>query len=190
MSYVIAVPELMTTAATDLATIGSNLDAAHMTAAAATLAVLPAAADEVSASIAQLLSQHAQDYQALAAQAAAFHEQFAQNLTACAGSYASTEAPTAASLQSLDGVGGYLIGGYGHPGLLPLIADRTLIYLGEVDPFPAILQLIHSVVGTPLTPTINAFVGTLDELFFLPAVLPLTPWAILYAYEVGKLPLG
>jgi triacylglycerol lipase len=35
MSAVVAVPELMAEAATDLATVGSNLSAAHMTAAAA-----------------------------------------------------------------------------------------------------------------------------------------------------------
>ena len=70
MAYVIATPEIMTSAATDLATIGSNVSAAHTAAAASTLAVLPAAADEVSASIAQLFSQHAADYQALAAEAA------------------------------------------------------------------------------------------------------------------------
>ena len=47
-----------------------------MVAAAPTVALIPAAADEVSASIAHLFSQHAQDYQALAGQAAVFHEQF------------------------------------------------------------------------------------------------------------------
>jgi hypothetical protein len=41
MSYVIAAPEIMTSAATDLATIGSNVSAAHMVAAARTVAVLP-----------------------------------------------------------------------------------------------------------------------------------------------------
>jgi TorA maturation chaperone TorD len=61
-----------------------------MTAAAPTLAVLPAAADEVSASVAHLFSQRAADYQAQAAQAA-FQEQFVQNLTASAGPYASIE---------------------------------------------------------------------------------------------------
>ena len=56
MSYVIAAPEIMTEAATDLATIGSTLSAAHLAAAAPTVAVLPAAADEVSAGIAHLFS--------------------------------------------------------------------------------------------------------------------------------------
>jgi hypothetical protein len=92
MPFVIAVPEMMTAAATDLATIASNVSAAHMVAAAPTLAVLPAAADEVSASIAHLFSQHAASYQALAGQAAAFNDQFVQHLTAGAFSYASTEA--------------------------------------------------------------------------------------------------
>jgi hypothetical protein len=55
MSYVIAGPEIMTSAASDLATVGSNLGAAHMVAAAPTVAVVPAAADEVSASIAAIV---------------------------------------------------------------------------------------------------------------------------------------
>ena len=92
MSYVIAAPEMMTSAASDLATIGSNVNAAHMAAAARTTAVLPAAPDGVSTGIAQLFSQHAANYQALAAQAAAFNNQFVQNLTAGAVSYANTEA--------------------------------------------------------------------------------------------------
>jgi PE family len=99
MAYVIADPEMMTAAAADLATIGSTVNAAHMAAAAPTVAVLPAAADEVSAGIAHLFSQHAQGYQALAGHAAAFHEQFVATLHASAGSYAATEAANAAVLQ-------------------------------------------------------------------------------------------
>src|SRR5215472_14925620 len=102
MSYVIADPEVMTSAATDLAAIGANVNAAHMVAAARTTAVIPAAADEVSASIAHLFSQHAASYQALAGQAAAFQEQFAQHLTAGAFSYADIEAAIASLLQNLN----------------------------------------------------------------------------------------
>jgi hypothetical protein len=68
MSYVIPAPEMMTAAATDLASIGSNLSVAHA-AAARPLRVVPAAADEVSVSIAHLFSRYAGDYQALAGQA-------------------------------------------------------------------------------------------------------------------------
>src|SRR5215471_11797042 len=100
MPYVIATPELMTSAATDLAAIGSNVNAAHMVAAARTTAVIPAAADEVSASIAHLFSQHAANYQALAGQASAFNEQFVQHLTAGAFSYASIEAAIVPRLEA------------------------------------------------------------------------------------------
>jgi hypothetical protein len=106
MAYVIAAPEMMAAAATDVATIGSNVSAAHMAAAAPTVAVIPAAADEVSAAVAQLFSQHAQGYQALAGQAAAFHDQFVQHLTTSAGSYVATEAANASLLQPLDAIVG------------------------------------------------------------------------------------
>jgi hypothetical protein len=91
MSYVIAAPEMMAEAATDLATIGSTVRAAHL-AAAPTVAVLPPAADEVSTGIAHLFSRYAQDFQKLAGHAAAFHEQIVQHLTGSAGSYAAAEA--------------------------------------------------------------------------------------------------
>ena len=100
MSYVIAAPEMMTSAASDLAAIGSNVDAAHMVAAARTTSVIPAAADEVSTGIAQLFSQHAANYQALAGQAAAFNDQFLQHLTAGAFSYADIEANIVALLDA------------------------------------------------------------------------------------------
>ena len=103
MSYVLAAPEIMAAAATDLATIGSDVSAVHTAAAAPTVALVPAAADEVSASIAQLFSQHAQGYQALAGQAAAFHEQFVGNLKAGAASYASIEATIVSWLLGADG---------------------------------------------------------------------------------------
>ncbi len=104
MLAVIAVPELMAGAAKDVASIGSTVNAAHMAAAAPTVALLPAAADEVSASIAHLFSAHAQDYQALARQAGAFHEQFVQHLTASAGTYAGAEAAGVALLQPLTAI--------------------------------------------------------------------------------------
>jgi hypothetical protein len=97
MSFVIAAPEMMTAAATDLATIGSALTAAKAAAAAPTTGVLAAAEDEVSAAIAAVFSAHGQGFQALAAQAAAFHEQFVQALTAGAGSYVSAEAANVAA---------------------------------------------------------------------------------------------
>ena len=98
MSNVMAVPEMMAAAATDVSAIGSTINAAHMAAAAPTVGVIPAAADEVSASIAQLFSGVAQDFHALVGQAATFGQQFAQHLNVGAGSYAAAEAVNAASL--------------------------------------------------------------------------------------------
>jgi len=111
MSYVIAHPEMMTSAASDLAAIASNVNAAHIMAAAPTTAVIPAAADEVSTSIAHLFSQHAASYQAMAGQAAAFNNQFVQHLTAGAGSYASAESTLASLLQDLQNLI-WIVGGF------------------------------------------------------------------------------
>jgi PE family len=101
MSGLIAAPELISSAATDLANIGSTLSAANATAAATTATVPAAAADQVSAGVAQLLSAHAQEYQALAGQVEAFHQQFTQNVLAGAGAYAGAEAANAAVMQPL-----------------------------------------------------------------------------------------
>ncbi len=100
MPYVIAAPEPMAAAAADLATIGSSLKVAYAEAAAPTVALVPAAADEVSATVAQLFSRHAEGYQALAGHAAAFHEHFSRNMTASAHSYASAEAANASALRT------------------------------------------------------------------------------------------
>ena len=76
MSYMVADPELMTSAASDLASIGSNVSAARMVAAARTVVVIPAAADEVSAGIAALFEAYSEEYQAISEQATAFHQHF------------------------------------------------------------------------------------------------------------------
>lgn len=110
MSAVIAVPELIAGTATDLATIGSTLAAAHITATPATLSVLPAAADEISTGVAHLFSAYAQGYQALAGQAAAFHAQFEQHVTASAHAYVSAEAVNASALQPLTAAAGSVQG--------------------------------------------------------------------------------
>src|ERR1700751_6408216 len=88
MSFVIAAPEFVTAAATDLANIGSGLPTANAGAAAATTGILAAAEDEVSAAIADLFSGQGQAYQAMSAQAAAVHDQFVRGLNAGAGAYA------------------------------------------------------------------------------------------------------
>ncbi|MCV7122656.1 PE family protein, partial [Mycobacterium lacus] len=101
MSFVIAAPDRLVAAASDLAGIGSALGVANATAAAHTTELLAAGADEVSAAIAALFSAHGHAYQTLSARAAAFHAEFVQVLTAGASSYASAEAANASPLQQL-----------------------------------------------------------------------------------------
>lgn len=111
MSYVFALPEIVSAAATDVAAIGSAVSTANQAAAAATTAVLAAAEDEVSAGIATLLSAQGQGYQAVSAQAAVFHAEFIQALTSAAGSYASAEAAGASMLQGFELVGEEILQG-------------------------------------------------------------------------------
>jgi PPE-repeat protein len=92
MSFVTAAPEIVASAASDLASIGSTIGEANAAAATPTTGVLPAAADEVSAGIASLFGSHAQAFQALSTQAASFHQQFVQLMTGSAAQYASAEA--------------------------------------------------------------------------------------------------
>ncbi|AFE14743.1 PE family protein [Mycobacterium tuberculosis RGTB423] len=77
MSFVIAAPEALDSAATDLVVLGSTLGAATAAAAAQTTGIVAAAHDEaLPAAIAALFSAHGQAYQAASAQAAAFHTRF------------------------------------------------------------------------------------------------------------------
>ncbi len=85
MSFVIAAPETLVRAASDLANIGSTLGAANAAALGPTTELLAAGADEVSAAIASLFAAHGQAYQAVSAQMSAFHAQFVQTFTAGAG---------------------------------------------------------------------------------------------------------
>ena len=153
MSYVIAHPEMMTSAASDLAAIASNVNAAHMVAAAPTTAVIPAAADEVSTSIAHLFSQHAASYQAMAGQAAAFNNQFVQHLTAGAGSYASAESALASLLQDANGfvsfiaatppqqLLGYFLLLISSPIWLPVVGIGLLVFLYWLSTHPIIFPI-------------------------------------------------
>ncbi|EUA88322.1 PE family protein [Mycobacterium ulcerans str. Harvey] len=104
MSFVIAVPDAVTAAVSDLANIGSVLTTANAAAALPATTVVAAAGDEISAAVAALFGSYAQGYQSLSAQAAAFHERFLQTLSGGAGAYAAAEAANASPLDQLMGV--------------------------------------------------------------------------------------
>lgn len=97
MSFVTAQPEMLSSAAGELQSIGSAMAGGNAAAAAPTTGVVPSAADEVSALTAAQFAAHAQLYQAISAHATAIHELFVSTLGTSAGSYAATEAANAAA---------------------------------------------------------------------------------------------
>ena len=109
MSLLVMAPELLASAAADLKSISSALDAAHAAAAGPTTGLLAAGADEVSVAVASLFSGHGKAFQALSAQASTFHTQFVQALSGAQGAYAAAEAANAsmaATAASFTDVGG------------------------------------------------------------------------------------
>jgi len=98
MSFVIATPDFIDSAATDLAGIGSRINEASATASAPTSELLAAGADEVSAAVAQVFGTHGEAYQALNARASAFHQQFVQLMNGSASQYFTAEAKSAQSM--------------------------------------------------------------------------------------------
>ena len=97
MSFVNAQPAELTAAADNLQGAGWAMTSQNAAAAVPTTAVVPAAADEVSALTAAQFATHAEMYQLFSAQAAAIHQMFVSTLGAGAGSYAATEAANAAA---------------------------------------------------------------------------------------------
>jgi hypothetical protein len=121
MAYVLTQPQVMATAATDVAAIGTTIDAATAAAAARTTGVVAAAADEVSASIAKVFNGYARQWQAVVGRAAVFHGEFARALAAGGTAYANAEAAGAAALAGASGAAAadppvtFVLGGSGTP---------------------------------------------------------------------------
>jgi triacylglycerol lipase len=170
MSNLITAPEMMTSAATDLATIDSNLSAAHTAAAAQTTGLLAAADDEVSTAIAALFSAHGQGFHRLSAQAAAFHNQFVQALNVGAESYASAEAQAVNTLTNI----------FAAPAITPVPATGNPTFTGT----PSLLTRLEEAV---LLPLIKDFMNLpiVDNQF----VMPNSPLLALLASNVPPISL-
>ena len=97
-SYVIAAPEALAAASSNLTGLGSSIQAANAAAAGSTTQLAVAAQDEVSAAISALFGNFGQEYQALSAQTALFHDQFVQALNGGGLAYAAAEAINASPL--------------------------------------------------------------------------------------------
>ncbi|MFV0495988.1 PE family protein [Mycobacterium sp.] len=103
MSYVFAGPAALEAAASDLGGIGSAISDANASAAGPTAGIPAAAADQVSAVVANFWDAHAQGYQQISAQMAAFHDQFVKAVSASGAAYADTDTATASGIHDLLG---------------------------------------------------------------------------------------
>ncbi|MEB4210085.1 PE family protein [Mycobacterium sp. 94-17] len=97
MSFVNTQPEALATGAAALQTLGTTMSAGNAAAAGPTTAVVPAAADEVSALTAAQFAAQGALYQQLSAQATAINDLFVNALATSAGSYTATEVANAAA---------------------------------------------------------------------------------------------
>ena len=102
MAFLIAAPELLAAAATDLANIGSTISVANAAAAFPTTGVLAAGADEVSGEYRGVVrGARGRSIRRSARRRRSFHAQFVQLMNTGAGAYASAEAASASPLQSV-----------------------------------------------------------------------------------------
>ncbi|MBW0014702.1 MAG: PE-PPE domain-containing protein [Mycobacterium sp.] len=155
MSFLVVSPDAVAAAAPHLESIGATISDANAAAAASTTQLLPAAEDEISAVIAGLFGNYAQDFHALAAQAAGFHNRFVQAVSASARSYVAAEstgaaalsqagagAPVAAQQVVVDAAGGIPENAYPFGGV------KQLTFTGSVNEGLQILDdAIHQQLG-------------------------------------------
>lgn len=106
MSFVIAAPDLVERAASDLIGIRSLLAEAASTAAFPTTGIASAAHDEVSIAVAAMFGDVGREFQVLSARAQLFHAQFVELMNAGAGAYAAAETANAAQALLNGGIGG------------------------------------------------------------------------------------
>jgi PE-PPE domain/PE family len=136
-------PQLVTTAASDLAEIRLTIGAAKAAAAGPTTGVVAAATDEVSAATAQLFSTYAERYQTVLARASSFHEEFIATLASAGNAYAAAESananaisgvptPTSLVMSPLRGTTvGLIIGGTAQPIPPRYYVNTSLNYLNQ-----------------------------------------------------------
>lgn len=135
MTSLLATPEIITSAVTDIESIGSSISAASAAAASPISGLLPAAADEVSVAIANMLGEHGREFQAVVGQFEAYHTQFQQNLAAAASAYAQTEGAAATALQSALNASELAAPAASIP---PFAANLTTLFIGPTGvPIPS-----------------------------------------------------
>ncbi len=126
MSFVNVSPELVASAAQNVASIGSALEQAHAVAAPATTSLVAAAEDEVSAAIAAVFSGHGQAFQAVSARAVNSLTGFEASLKNAASHYG------AAELENLTRLSDSVQRGLGHPSAAAIPAKSINDYIDEL----------------------------------------------------------
>ncbi len=99
MSYLITQTNSLVAAASDIDALGAVIRDATAASAGPTTKLIKMAADEVSAAVTALFSEHARLYQQISNQAAVFHDEFVRSLSAAASAYATAEAANATVAQ-------------------------------------------------------------------------------------------
>lgn len=158
MSYVLTQPEVVVTAAADVAAIGTTINEAGAAAAGKTTGVVAAAADEVSAATADVFNAHAQEWQQVLGRATAFHSEFAQALAAAGNAYAGAEAAVLGALAA----GGSPLAATGGTGALTAMTKAAM-----TDP-PVTFVMDGS--GTPIPPA--TFVADVVSKYVVPNFPP------------------
>lgn len=189
MSHLVTQPQLMTAAAEDLVGIQTSIAEASIAVGGRTTGLAAAAADEVSAAIADVFSVFGEDYQAFARQVETYHNAFVQTLTASANAYGHAEADAQALLSgstaasggapsaqaTLQGTTfGWMIGGSGNPIPSQTYVTKVLSYVNEAFGVlpenakalftPEGLQPIYTgIKSLPLNTSVDQGVQILDQ---------------------------
>jgi len=143
MSFVVTTPEIVTSAAGNLAAIGSAVEDATWAAAGSTTGVAPAAADEVSLAISRLFGSFGNEFQAVSAQAAAFHNQFVSLLNGGAAAYLTAEIANAEqNLLSVPAAAAAPGGAYEQLFVNTATNLQALGHTWAAHPFPFLSQVI------------------------------------------------
>ncbi|WP_264990511.1 PE-PPE domain-containing protein, partial [Mycobacterium kiyosense] len=170
MSYVFAQTPELAAAATELAGLGATIGAAGAAAAGPTTAVLTAAADEVSAAIADFFGEYGRQFQGISARIDALYGQLVQRLSATAAYYADADALNTAQLVQ-SATAGLTTPAVGAPSGL-----STAIVMGGTGmpmPTPKYLNAITELFLSPAIPVSGLF--TPEQLYPITGVrsLPL-----------------
>jgi hypothetical protein len=168
-------PQLMVTAASDAAGIGSAIEQARSAAAAPTTGLVAAAEDEVSAATAAVFGSFGQQYQAMLAQATAYHDQFVAALSGASTAYAQAEASVAGTLGLSSAAPTTSSFGTPYtPTTTNVIAQLIMTGSGTATPSLTYMNNVTSRYLTEFTSGVNQPVSTPEGLYPFTGVKDLT----------------